>query len=174
MILVDCGNSSIKAQYRVGNALIASYRGRYGDSWEDRFSRWLECLSSTHCYLSSVLDPVRQQQLDACLRLKFDSGVTRFSAQFESLGITNGYQEPERLGVDRWLALIGAAGITRQNCFVIDAGSAITIDLLGSDGRHLGGAILPGVNTSIEAFKAIFKAIDFSNPSIAKNRQPGC
>jgi len=45
---------------------------------------------------------------------------------------------------------------------------------LRADGQHLGGAILPGFNTSLEHFKSIFKYIDFDAPEITETRQPGC
>ncbi|MBK8536631.1 MAG: type III pantothenate kinase [Candidatus Competibacteraceae bacterium] len=32
-----------------------------------------------------------------------------------------------------------------QNCCVVDCGTAITIDALAADGRHLGGVIIPGM-----------------------------
>ena len=64
--------------------------------------------------------------------------------------------------------------IAGSDCIVIDAGSAITLDLLRADGQHLGGAILPGFNTSIEDFKRIFSHIDFEHGDIARNEHPGC
>lgn len=62
-----------------------------------------------------------------------------------SCGVTNGYREPQRLGVDRWLALCAAFTDARRGCVVIDAGSAITADAVDADGRHLGGYIAPGL-----------------------------
>lgn len=60
-------------------------------------------------------------------------------------GVTNGYGEPDRLGVDRWLAVCAAFVDARRACVVIDAGSAITADAVDKDGRHLGGYITPGL-----------------------------
>lgn len=61
-------------------------------------------------------------------------------------GVTNGYRQPRRMGVDRWVAMIGAWGEFGGACLVIDAGTAVTIDALDAGGRHLGGQILPGLN----------------------------
>ena len=72
------------------------------------------------------------------------------------------------------MTLLAARDMAPGDCVVIDAGSAITLDLLRADGQHLGGAILPGFNISIEQFRHIFKYIDFSDPAIAETRQPGC
>ena len=42
------------------------------------------------------------------------------------------------------------------------------------DGQHLGGAILPGFNTTLERFKQILHMADFTHPDISKNDEPGC
>lgn len=66
-------------------------------------------------------------------------------------GVTNGYADPTRLGADRWAALIGAWHRTPRACCVVDAGSALTVDLLDAEGRHLGGWIVPGLAMSAAA-----------------------
>ena len=66
-------------------------------------------------------------------------------------GVTNGYRLPRRLGVDRWVAMIGAWAEFRKPCLVVDAGTAVTIDAIGRDGQHIGGQILPGVALMREA-----------------------
>jgi type III pantothenate kinase len=59
-------------------------------------------------------------------------------------GIRNSYPEPAKLGVDRWLALIGAHRLERGPICVVSVGTAMTIDGLDATGRHLGGVIVPG------------------------------
>lgn len=65
-------------------------------------------------------------------------------------GIINGYDHPARLGVDRFVALIGArhrvlaAGGPLRAALVVMVGTAVTVDALDADGRFLGGYILPG------------------------------
>ena len=60
-------------------------------------------------------------------------------------GVINGYREPQRLGVDRWLALLAARQLCRAPQMVVDAGTALTIDLLDEFGQHKGGWIMPGL-----------------------------
>jgi len=60
-------------------------------------------------------------------------------------GMRSLYQEPSKLGADRWSALIGARVLSNKNTLVVNAGTATTIDLLGSNGVHYGGWILPGL-----------------------------
>ncbi|MCP4766736.1 MAG: type III pantothenate kinase [Gammaproteobacteria bacterium] len=174
MILLDCGNSQIKAQLQDSERLQASFSCSYKGDWCACLHHWMQGLVARHCYYSSVLDSARQVQLDACLAQRFDTAVTRFTSQAQALGVINGYLEPARLGDDRWMALLAAARMVDGDCLVIDAGSAITLDLLRADGRHLGGAILPGFNTSIDAFKRIFSHIDFDHAAIEQKGSPGC
>jgi len=61
-------------------------------------------------------------------------------------GVTNLYENPVRLGVDRWCALIGARALTAAPCVVVMAGTATTVDTLAGDGSFLGGLILPGLD----------------------------
>jgi type III pantothenate kinase len=174
MILLDCGNRNLKAQYWAAGQLQASFAACYHSGWQQRLGRWMRGMSATHCYLASVLDSARQTELERLLAQQFKAAVTRFVSTAKNLGVTNGYRQPERLGVDRWMTLLAAREMAPGDCVVIDAGSAITLDLLRADGQHLGGAILPGFNTSIERFKHIFEYIDFDVPAIAETRQPGC
>jgi len=174
MILIDCGNSALKAQYCRRGELRASFCSNYQSGWAQRLAHWLGQQQATSCTYASVLDFERQQELDKILADRFGSSLTRLLSRAEYAGVTSGYTHPERLGVDRWLALIAAAHICNRNCIVIDAGSAITLDLLRSDGQHLGGAILPGLNTSLDDFKRIFRHIDFSDEAISQCEHPGC
>ena len=174
MILLDCGNSSLKAQFRQSDRVQASFSCVYRPRWTRWLMRWLQKLPDGHCYQASVLDAARQAELDRCLAERFGAAVTRFVSESSRGGVINAYPEPGRLGVDRWMALIGAASLVEGDCIVIDAGSAITLDLLRGDGRHLGGVILPGINTSRARFKQIFNHIDFSDPRIAETDEPGC
>nr|WP_255698762.1 MULTISPECIES: type III pantothenate kinase [unclassified Polynucleobacter] len=59
-------------------------------------------------------------------------------------GLRTQYAKPLSLGADRWAALIGARTLFGGNALVVSAGTASTIDLLGSNGIHYGGWILPG------------------------------
>ncbi len=59
-------------------------------------------------------------------------------------GVRNGYMDPRALGVDRWLAIIAAYSETQGAVLVVDAGSALTIDLVDRVGLHRGGYIIPG------------------------------
>ena len=56
------------------------------------------------------------------------------------------YDEPAKLGVDRWAAVVAAYHYRGSAALVFDAGSALTADLVDNNGCHLGGYIVPGVS----------------------------
>ncbi|CRF45091.1 type III pantothenate kinase [Helicobacter heilmannii] len=62
----------------------------------------------------------------------------------------------EGLGIDRVAACLGLLG---KSGVVVDAGSAITVDMM-ENGVHLGGVILPGFEAYRHAFKHISPALD--------------
>jgi type III pantothenate kinase len=67
------------------------------------------------------------------------------TAKASECGVNNNYDLPEKLGTDRWAALIAAWHIKQSSCVVVNAGTAVTIDALNEHGEFLGGMILPGI-----------------------------
>ncbi|RAP58369.1 type III pantothenate kinase [Oleiagrimonas sp. MCCC 1A03011] len=62
----------------------------------------------------------------------------------KACGVRNGYRDPSRLGVDRFLAMVAALHAGAAPCVVVSAGTALTLDALDAEGHHLGGLIAPG------------------------------
>lgn len=76
----------------------------------------------------------------------------------EACGVVNGYDHPGRLGVDRWVALIGArhrvlATGPARPALVVMVGTAVTVDAMDASGRFLGGLILPGFGLMLRALE---------------------
>lgn len=85
-------------------------------------------------------------------------------------GVTNQYADVNRLGIDRWLAMLGAYRRAQGACLIIDSGTAFTLDAIDATGLHLGGYIIPGLQLmrhSIEANTAIRLSPDYSERSSA-------
>lgn len=66
-----------------------------------------------------------------------------------ALGVVCAYSDPTRLGIDRWLAVVGAWGLLGHSALVVDLGTAVTLDFVAKDGMHLGGYILPGLQLAV-------------------------
>jgi type III pantothenate kinase len=73
------------------------------------------------------------------------------------LGIINGYDHPDEVGMDRLANAVGAYYFYGSPVLVLDFGTAITLDYLGPAPRgdsqpiYLGGAIMPGIEMAAEA-----------------------
>jgi type III pantothenate kinase len=84
-----------------------------------------------------------------------------------SLPIENHYQTPETLGKDRIAAAVGANDLfPNQNILVIDAGTAITYDLISEKNEFLGGNISPGLQMRFKAlnqFTGKLPLVDYSD-----------
>lgn len=61
--------------------------------------------------------------------------------------------QPERVGTDRLLAAVAVNALRQADraAIIIDAGTAITVDLVSADGAFQGGVILPGFSMMARA-----------------------
>ncbi len=103
--------------------------------------------------LASVASPALTlrvvEALSACFqRLSLARSVSRLS------GVCIANAEPARLGVDRFLALLAAHARAPQAWLVVGVGTALTVDLIGADGRHQGGRIGPSPSLMRRALHA--------------------
>ena len=86
-------------------------------------------------------------------------------------GLTVAYEDEQRLGVDRWLAML-ALWEERQSAFcVVDLGTAITVDYVSHDGLHQGGYIIPGFGLMKQALGVSTAQVGFGGKS--ENTEPG-
>jgi len=91
------------------------------------------------------------------------------------LPIENLYETPETLGKDRLAAAVGANELfPDQNLLIIDAGTAITYDLVSEKNQFVGGNISPGLQMRFKAlnhFTGKLPLISYSDEfqSIGKN-----
>ena len=68
---------------------------------------------------------------------------------------------PQRVGTDRLAAAVAVNELRspERAAIVVDAGTAVTVDVVTSDGVFQGGAILPGIETAAEALAAATDAL---------------
>ncbi len=62
------------------------------------------------------------------------------------IGVKVSYDKPETYGIDRALAAYAAFRMFQDSCVVVDAGTAITVDVITPDGTVAGGYIFPGID----------------------------
>jgi type III pantothenate kinase len=164
---LDVGNTAIK--WRRLNAGKVVESGRLPDGVEGVCDLLLEAVNMVR------IGSVASSDLEVRLRvLLAQSGLEyKFAAsQLECAGVVNGYQDVQKMGVDRWLAMVAAFQVKRRACVVIDAGTALTIDVLNNDGLHQGGYILPGASLVLKVLEDGTGRVRFSAED-AKCTAPG-
>ncbi len=173
MLLIDSGNSSIKCRLieedKTQDRTFDLYKK---DGWS-LFSQWLARLDVSDIYLASVASTITRQQIVSRLGQYSSARLHHLQTLAQLDGISNGYHDYRQLGVDRWLGVIGASEVVAGDAIIIDAGSAITIDLLSRQQGYLGGVILPGFHCDQERFEQIFPTVDFANLPAAQQLTPG-
>ncbi|MBO7924584.1 type III pantothenate kinase [Alteromonas sp. K632G] len=103
----------------------------------------------SHLYLASVRKADAVEQIFAACEQR-NIAVEEKNTEREAFGIKNSYENEKKMGVDRWLAMVCAAEKTQKAFFVMDVGTAITVDFV-VDGQHLGGWITPGFQVMKQA-----------------------
>ena len=81
------------------------------------------------------------------------TGCTPLLVSGKSLktGIRIATDNPAEVGADRIVNATAAFEKYHSSCIVVDFGTAITFDCISSAGDYLGGAIMPGLNISLDA-----------------------
>ena len=86
----------------------------------------------------------------------------------QAAGVRNGYEDYQRLGMDRWLAALGAFHLAKGACLVIDLGTAAKADFIAADGEHLGGYICPGMPLMRSQLRTHTRRIRYDDASAAR------
>ena len=149
--LFDLGNTRLKcaplqADGRVGATVALPHR-------EEDVAAALAQALPAHievAYLASVASPgLRLAVLDALTARCARISIARTQARLGAVRIA--YADPRKLGVDRFLALLGTHARDAGAALVCGVGTALTVDLIDADGRHLGGRIAPSPTLMREA-----------------------
>ena len=104
-------------------------------------------------YVASVAsDSLRVALLQALVQRVRRISLARTQATFADFRIA--YAQPHKLGVDRFLAMLAAHARGDGAVLLCGVGTALTIDLIDAQGRHLGGRIAPSPTLMREVLHA--------------------
>jgi type III pantothenate kinase len=151
-LLIDAGNSRIKWSLVREGRLGPLQAAEAADS--EALGGWLERAPKIDRVLaSSVAGPDVERALASVLR-RGEAPVAEFmQSSARAAGVSNGYRNPQQLGVDRWVGAVAAwnlAGCYRAVC-AISIGTALTIDVVDHDGVHHGGLIAPSPTLMLQS-----------------------
>lgn len=142
-LLIDIGNTRLKWTTATAETRLAEPFAATGPAWPEGLHDAFAALRGQveDVLVSSVVSAEREAELQALLQAAVpDTPVAFVRSPAAALGVRNAYAEPERLGIDRFLALAALQARPRAQVLV-SVGTALTLDALAADGRHLGGLI---------------------------------
>lgn len=150
MLLIDVGNTRLKWAEEAGGQFIAHGALAHDGKPADALSR-LKVDEPDAIHIVSVAGPAHELALDKVCLARWQQPPRYARTRPERNGLRNGYAEPQRLGADRWIAMLAAWSLARGACVVADAGTALTVDAVDASGVHRGGIIAAGLYTGEKA-----------------------
>lgn len=152
-LLLDIGNSRIKWGFLREGVIRGTGGAAHGECPPDGLiAVWSE--RPARLVVSNVRGEEFAATLTACTLNAWNLLPEFITPSRHDFGVTNTYRDAEKLGADRWAALIAAHHLHHGAACIIDCGTAITIDTLSAEGKHLGGLILPGLTTMRKALSS--------------------
>lgn len=161
-LIIDQGNSSSKVSVFEGDDIIFSQR------YEKLNISDLEGIKKAQGWESAILSSVVGE--DAILNEWLKSNSNEFVQLDHTtpLPIGNLYKTPNTLGKDRIAVCVGANYLQpNQNLLVIDAGTAITYDIVNAENNYVGGNISLGLDMRFKALNTFTKKL----PIISKEEE---
>ncbi|VAW68357.1 Pantothenate kinase type III, CoaX-like [hydrothermal vent metagenome] len=159
MLTIDIGNSRIKwVSFQQGEPVNHHALEYSADTFDSVISRLGLPVNGGRVMVSLVAGTSFKSRLVTLLNKNKRYNISFAKTRVKQCGVTNSYESPEHMGVDRWLAMIAAfqspLKAAGEAVCVIDCGTAITLDIVDGQGLHLGGLIMPGLKTMREALVA--------------------
>ena len=137
---IDAGNSSLKWRWRGSPASSAASLGELETALGD-------CGPPREALICSVRGADFEAEANRWFADKWGLQPRFARVVREWGGVRIQYPDPSALGADRWLAMLAGFRLAPGGCLIVDSGTALTIDLLDANGLHLGGYIMPGLET---------------------------
>ncbi|WP_417548836.1 type III pantothenate kinase [Methylophaga sp.] len=148
ILLVDIGNSQIKWTTIQSKVLADSQHfSRPKTGLKTALNKVWKSLDDIEAiFVSNVAGDKVATQFSEWVEKQWKLTPIFVQSEKRRFGVTNAYEQPETLGVDRWLAIVAGRQHARQVTCIIDCGTAITVDIVTEKGQHQGGLIVPGLS----------------------------
>ncbi|CAM3732277.1 type III pantothenate kinase [Parendozoicomonas haliclonae] len=149
---IDAGNTRLKWRVTKQGDVIA--RGVVNNTSPEDMVEAIagEVESTEECWLASVRGAEVIAALSLAIQKRFSVSVQIPKPENGVGGLFVNEVDPARLGMDRWLAMLGARKLyPDQPVMVVDSGTALTLDVVNGAGVFQGGLICPGLKTMLKA-----------------------
>lgn len=146
-LLVDIGNTRLKWGICQGSEITCGRPFVHQQlQQKDLFESWKKISIPESLAISCVSSKQPLELVRTVAAALWPSiEIIQAQSRANAFGVCNAYRHPEKLGVDRWLALIAVRQQYAGSVCLVDCGTAMTIDLMDAQGHHQGGLISPGL-----------------------------
>lgn len=144
-LLIDIGNTRVKWRFQsLADGMSSGACAHASPDFRSSLLAAWSAFKPTTVLISCVgPDSTRQTVRDVSAALFGAVPIHEARSLAELGGLITAYPQPERLGVDRFLALLAAHRRHPRDQLIVGVGTALTVDALQGDGRHRGGLIAP-------------------------------
>ena len=152
-LLIDAGNTNLKWSWLDGGVISApgAASHRFSDVGAIAQRHWGDRDPPARVLAANVAGPEIEGALEAWVYRAWRLVPEFVRSVREGCGVTNAYDDPAQLGVDRWLTLVAVRRRGAGAACIVDSGTATTVDVIDGRGVHLGGLILPGADLMRDA-----------------------
>jgi type III pantothenate kinase len=152
-LLIDVGNTRLKWALWSAAALEQAGAIAHAAQAPDFAAAWSGLPNVDSIWVASVASSALNDALAGACASRFHIPAQFVHSRAQACGVRNAYVQPERLGVDRFLALIAAHAQLRAPVVIVSCGTALTLDALAADGLHLGGLIAASPELTLAALR---------------------
>ena len=103
-------------------------------------------------FLTSVVAKNILSKVKKTLIKEIPAKIIEIKSSSKLLNVTNGYDSPRKLGNDRWVSIVGLFSLYKKPLYIVDCGTAISIDCVNNKGNHIGGFIMSGTKGYSRSF----------------------
>ena len=128
ILAVDAGNSRVKWALHDGRSFVREGWAMHADL-DALDAQWSSLPTPSVIVIANVAGDGIGERLRRFSE-RWKTAPRWVSSSRSQAGVSNRYDEPSQLGIDRWAALIGARRLSSDPCVVVNAGTAMTVDPL--------------------------------------------
>lgn len=174
ILAIDIGNTTVEFGFVKNQKFIKSYKlssnlDRTADDWLLDLQQifFIEQTKVDDFIISSVV-PQIEDKISFAIKKGFSKTPLIIGKNID-IPIKNNYKNPQEVGIDRLVNAFGAISKVNPPVIVIDLGTAITFDVVNEKGEYEGGAIFPGIDSSIKTLFSKTSKLPMVSLSESKN-----
>lgn len=184
-LIVDIGNTLVKLAVFDGGVLLAQrtvthfHVGQLDELRAEALSasgpaggRRPAAPRGAGCFTRAIVSSTRGEVADILAVVRQRCGELVEFTPLTPVPIGNAYRTPATLGRDRLAAAVGATVLyPGRDVLIVDFGTAVTIDLVTSDGVYRGGCISPGMRMRFRALHDYTACLPLCEPADSEELQ---